>query len=163
MARGVRESTLRTSPQGFGVYPSRKFEGAAHHDVAAAVSAAVSAAAALEFVRRLALAVMTGNGDMRLKNWSLIYRDEGSTAGKRSLRAADTGRGVIMLIDAKNERAAEWHKVPWRNAARKRAADARPADSAGGQPSKQPASSDCLHPVVRALHTPAFSGVWRMS
>jgi serine/threonine-protein kinase HipA len=67
--------------QVFGVYPSRKYEGAAYHDVAAAVNAAVSPAAALEFVRRLALAVVTGNGDMHLKNWSLIYRDEGSTPG----------------------------------------------------------------------------------
>jgi serine/threonine-protein kinase HipA len=30
-------------------------------------------------VRQLALAVVTGNGDMHLKNWSLIYRDDGST------------------------------------------------------------------------------------
>ena len=65
--------------QVFGVYPSRKYEEAAYHDIAAALNTAVSAAAALEFVRRLALAVMTGNGDMHLKNWSLIYRDEGST------------------------------------------------------------------------------------
>jgi serine/threonine-protein kinase HipA len=41
------------------------------------LNTAVSAAAALEFVRRLALAVMTGNGDMHLKNWSLIYRGDG--------------------------------------------------------------------------------------
>ena len=65
--------------QVFGVYPSRKYEEAAYHDIAAALNTAASAAAALEFVRRLALAVMTGNGDMHLKNWSLIYRDEGST------------------------------------------------------------------------------------
>ena len=30
-------------------------------------------------MRRLALAVMTGNGDMHLKNWSLIYRGDGRT------------------------------------------------------------------------------------
>ncbi|MFC5393974.1 type II toxin-antitoxin system HipA family toxin [Bosea vestrisii] len=63
--------------QVFGVYPSRKYDGAAYHDIAAALSAAVSPAAALEFVRRLALAVITGNGDMHLKNWSLIYRGNG--------------------------------------------------------------------------------------
>jgi serine/threonine-protein kinase HipA len=28
-------------------------------------------------VRRLALAAITGNGDMHLKNWSVIYRDKG--------------------------------------------------------------------------------------
>ena len=63
--------------QVFGVYPSRKYEGAAYHDIAAALNVAVSSAAALEFVRRLALAAMTGNGDMHLKNWSLIYRGAG--------------------------------------------------------------------------------------
>lgn len=65
--------------QVFGVYPSRKYEGAAYHDIAAALNTAVSPAAALEFVRRLALAVVTGNGDMHLKNWSLIYRGDGSS------------------------------------------------------------------------------------
>lgn len=63
--------------QVFGVYPSRKYDGAAYHDIAAALSAAVSPAAALEFVRRLALMAITGNGDMHLKNWSLIYRGNG--------------------------------------------------------------------------------------
>ena len=65
--------------QVFGVYPSRKYEGAAYHDIAAALNAAISPAAALEFVRRLVLAAITGNGDMHLKNWSLIYRGNGST------------------------------------------------------------------------------------
>ncbi|MBP8081239.1 MAG: HipA domain-containing protein, partial [Arenimonas sp.] len=37
---------------------------------------AVTLPAALEFVRRLALAAITGNGDMHLKNWSLIYRED---------------------------------------------------------------------------------------
>lgn len=63
--------------QVFGVYPSRKYEGAAYHDIAAALNIAVSLPAALEFVRRLALAAITGNGDMHLKNWSLIYSGAG--------------------------------------------------------------------------------------
>lgn len=63
--------------QVFGVYPARKYEGAAYHDIAAALSAAISPMAALEFVSRLALTVITGNGDMHLKNWSLIYPGDG--------------------------------------------------------------------------------------
>jgi len=63
--------------QVFGVYPSRKYEGAAYHDIASALGIAVSPAAALEFVRRLALTAITGNGDMHLKNWSLIYPGNG--------------------------------------------------------------------------------------
>ena len=63
--------------QVFGIYPSRKYEGAAYHDIAAALSVAISTTASLEFVRRLALAAITGNGNMHLKNWSLIYRGAG--------------------------------------------------------------------------------------
>jgi serine/threonine-protein kinase HipA len=63
--------------QVFGVNPSRKYEGAAYHDIASALNVAVSSAAALEFVHQLALAALTGNGDMHLKNWSLIYRGAG--------------------------------------------------------------------------------------
>ncbi|PBB29871.1 hypothetical protein CK224_30180 [Mesorhizobium sp. WSM3862] len=40
-----------------------------------------SPAAALEFVRRLALAAVTGNGGMHLQNWPLIYRGDGNSAG----------------------------------------------------------------------------------
>lgn len=64
--------------QVFGIYPMRKYAGASYHDIASAISVAVSPAAALEFVRRLALAVLTGNGDMHLKNWSLIYPGDGN-------------------------------------------------------------------------------------
>ncbi|MEI9422017.1 HipA domain-containing protein [Mesorhizobium sp. Cs1299R1N1] len=63
--------------QVFGVQPSRKYEGAAFHHIAATLNEAVSPEAALEFVRRLALAALTGNGDMHLKNWSLIYPGDG--------------------------------------------------------------------------------------
>ncbi|MER9256766.1 HipA domain-containing protein, partial [Mesorhizobium sp. M0598] len=63
--------------QVFGVYSSRKYEGAAYHDIALALGAAVSPTAALEFVRRLVLTVITGNGDVHLKNWSLIYPGKG--------------------------------------------------------------------------------------
>jgi serine/threonine-protein kinase HipA len=42
-----------------------------------ALHVAVSSDAALKFVRRLALAAITGNGDMHLKSWSLIYRGAG--------------------------------------------------------------------------------------
>ncbi|WP_142592653.1 type II toxin-antitoxin system HipA family toxin [Pseudorhizobium endolithicum] len=76
---GGKRIHIEDFAQVFGVYPSRKYEGAAYHDIAAALNVAVSSAAALEFVRRLALAAMTGNGDMHLKNWSLIYRGAGDT------------------------------------------------------------------------------------
>lgn len=74
---GATRIHIEDFAQVFGIYPSRKYEGAAYHDIAAALNVAVSPAAALEFVRRLALAAVTGNGDMHLKNWSLIYRGAG--------------------------------------------------------------------------------------
>jgi len=78
--RGVdcKRIHIEDMAQVFGVYPARKYVGAAYHDIAVALAAAVSTSAALEFVRRLALAVMTGNGDMHLKNWSLIYPGDGA-------------------------------------------------------------------------------------
>ncbi|NIB59463.1 MULTISPECIES: type II toxin-antitoxin system HipA family toxin [Rhizobium/Agrobacterium group] len=117
--------------QVFGVYPSRKYEGASYHDIAVAIGIAVSSAAALEFVRRLALAVLTGNGDMHLKNWSLIYHGKGdkpalapvydvlstvpyipsdamalSLAGERPFKAMNTQRWKVFAHRARMPEAA---------------------------------------------------------
>ncbi|TPJ77189.1 HipA domain-containing protein [Mesorhizobium sp. B2-6-2] len=64
--------------QVFGVQPSRKYEGV-YHAIAAILHEAVGPGAALEFVRRLTLAAVTGNGDMHLKNWSLVYKGDGTS------------------------------------------------------------------------------------
>lgn len=60
--------------QVFGRYPSQKYDGAGYHDIGRALTM-VFYEDAIEFVRRLALSALVGNGDMHLKNWSLIYRD----------------------------------------------------------------------------------------
>jgi serine/threonine-protein kinase HipA len=65
--------------QVFGRYPSEKYSGAAYHNIAVALTSGVSFDSAIEFVRRLALTAMTGNGDMHLKNWSLLYPGDGRT------------------------------------------------------------------------------------
>jgi serine/threonine-protein kinase HipA len=65
--------------QVFGRQPSKKYDDASYHDIASALNVAVSTDAALEFVRRLALAALVGNGDMHLKNWSTIYPGNGCT------------------------------------------------------------------------------------
>jgi serine/threonine-protein kinase HipA len=64
--------------QVFGVQPSRKYAGASYHNIADVLNTAVSFDAAIEFVRRLALAAIIGNGDMHLKNWSVIYPGDGT-------------------------------------------------------------------------------------
>lgn len=63
----------------FGLPPSRKYDGASYHDIGNALNVAVSMDAAIEYVRRLALTALIGNGDMHLKNWSTIYRGDGRT------------------------------------------------------------------------------------
>jgi serine/threonine-protein kinase HipA len=65
--------------QVFGVQPRMKYTAAGNHNIADALNRAVSLEAAIEFVRRLVLAAATGNGDMHLKNWSLIYPGDGRT------------------------------------------------------------------------------------
>lgn len=64
--------------QVFGIQPADKYGGRSYADIAAVLSAETGAAGATEFVRRLVFAVVTGNGDMHLKNWSLLYPDRRS-------------------------------------------------------------------------------------
>lgn len=75
---GIR-THIEDFAQVFGRQPSKKYDDASYHDIAAALNVAVSTDAALEFVRRLALAALVGNGDMHLKNWSTIYPGDGCT------------------------------------------------------------------------------------
>ena len=65
--------------QVFGRYPSEKYTGAAYHNIAVALNSAISFESSIEFVRRLAFTAITGNGDMHLKNWSLMYPGDGRT------------------------------------------------------------------------------------
>jgi serine/threonine-protein kinase HipA len=77
--RAVGETRVHTEDfaQVFGRYPSEKYTGAAYHNIAAALTSGVSFDAAIAFVRRLAFAAITGNGDMHLKNCSLSYPGDG--------------------------------------------------------------------------------------
>lgn len=54
-----------------------KYTGGAYHDIAASLTSGVPFDFAIEFVRRLT--AITGNGDMPLKNWSLLYPEDGRT------------------------------------------------------------------------------------
>jgi serine/threonine-protein kinase HipA len=65
--------------QVFGRYPSEKYTGSAYHNIAAALTGGVSFDSPIEFVRRLAFIAIIGNGDMHLKNWSLLYPGDGRT------------------------------------------------------------------------------------
>lgn len=64
--------------QVFGIYPDNKYEGRSYANIAAVLAAEVGDSGAYEFVRRLVFSVLIGNGDMHLKNWTLLYPDERS-------------------------------------------------------------------------------------
>lgn len=61
--------------QVFGVYPEEKYERASYRNLARVIAAESGDDDIAEFIRRGTFNVLIGNGDMHLKNWSLIYRD----------------------------------------------------------------------------------------
>lgn len=61
--------------QVYGVYAEDKYKKASHRNIAAVIAAESDHADVAEFVRRLTFNTLIGNGDMHLKNWSLIYPD----------------------------------------------------------------------------------------
>ncbi|MBU6454294.1 MAG: HipA domain-containing protein [Cyanobacteria bacterium REEB67] len=59
--------------QVYNVYPKDKYEKAGYGHIAKVLWAEAGEVCFTEFVRRLVFTVAIGNGDMHLKNWSLIY------------------------------------------------------------------------------------------
>jgi serine/threonine-protein kinase HipA len=66
--------------QVFGLFPDDKYGHRSYANIAAVLRAETGEEGAHEFVRRLAFSVSIGNGDMHLKNWSLLYPDGRSPA-----------------------------------------------------------------------------------
>ena len=66
--------------QVFGVYPEKKYNTASHRNIATVLGAETGETGVEEFVRRLTFCTLTGNADMHLKNWSLIYLDKRTPA-----------------------------------------------------------------------------------
>lgn len=61
--------------QVFGLFPDDKYKRRSYANIAAVLRAETGTDGTDEFVRRLAFSVLIGNGDMHLKNWSLLYPD----------------------------------------------------------------------------------------
>ena len=61
--------------QVYGVYPENKYKNASSRNIATVLGTEGTDADVAEFIRRLVFNTLIGNGDMHLKNWSLIYRD----------------------------------------------------------------------------------------
>ncbi len=66
--------------QVFGVYPDDKYETASYRNIATVLGAETGEIDVEEFIRRLTFCTLTGNADMHLKNWSLIYSDRRTPA-----------------------------------------------------------------------------------
>jgi serine/threonine-protein kinase HipA len=64
--------------QVFGVYPNDKYGHKSYANIASVLWAETGQEATYEFVRRVVFSVVTGNADMHLKNWSLLYPDRGT-------------------------------------------------------------------------------------
>lgn len=59
--------------QVFGLFPDDKYDRRSYANVAAVLWAETGEDGTYEFVRRVVFSVLIGNGDMHLKNWSLLY------------------------------------------------------------------------------------------
>lgn len=62
--------------QVFGLYPEDKYHHHSYANIAAVLWAETGETGTYEFFRRLIFSVLIGNGDMHLKNWSLLYPDQ---------------------------------------------------------------------------------------
>ncbi|WP_345787903.1 type II toxin-antitoxin system HipA family toxin [Agrobacterium pusense] len=61
--------------QVFNVYPEDKYKKASYRNLVSVIASESDQDDMAEFIRRLPFNVLIGNGDMHLKNWSLIYPD----------------------------------------------------------------------------------------
>ena len=61
--------------QVFGVFPDDKYRKVGLARIAEVIGLVLGQPAAQDFIARVTFVVITGNGDMHLKNWSLIYPD----------------------------------------------------------------------------------------
>ncbi len=61
--------------QVFNVYPENKYKKASYRNLLSVIASESDQDDVAEFIRRLTFNVLIGNGDMHLKNWSLIYPD----------------------------------------------------------------------------------------
>ena len=61
--------------QVFGRFPEDKYSGHSYANIAAVLAATAGQEAVADFVRRLMFSILIGNGDMHLKNWSVLYVD----------------------------------------------------------------------------------------
>lgn len=72
---GDRAVHMEDFAQIFNHYPDAKYKNVSYANMLAGIWRVMGEEQAKEFVRRLVFNVAIGNGDMHLKNWSVVYRD----------------------------------------------------------------------------------------
>ncbi len=61
--------------QVYSVYPNNKYDKVSYANIANMIWTLTGEPGLVDFIRRLVFNIVIGNGDMHLKNWSLIYPD----------------------------------------------------------------------------------------
>jgi serine/threonine-protein kinase HipA len=61
--------------QVFGLYPEQKYHKASYYNIAEVLLRTGGLSTVQDFIRRITFMTAIGNGDMHLKNWSLLYPD----------------------------------------------------------------------------------------
>ena len=84
----------------FNVYPENKYKKASYRNLISVIASESDHDDVAEFIRRLTFNVLIGNGDMHLKNWSLIYPD------RRNARLAPAYDFVSTIPYISNEKSA---------------------------------------------------------
>ncbi len=74
-AAGGQRIHMEDFAQVFGLFPDDKYGHRSYANIASVLWAETGEGGTYEFVRRLVFSVLIGNGDMHLKNWSLLYPD----------------------------------------------------------------------------------------
>jgi serine/threonine-protein kinase HipA len=72
---GGKRIHIEDFAQVYSIFPEKKYEGVSFTNIARMVWTLTGEEGLRDFIRRLAYTILTGNGDMHLKNWSFIYRD----------------------------------------------------------------------------------------
>ncbi len=72
---GGRRIHIEDFAQVYNVYPADKYGKVSYANIANMLWTLTGETGLVDFIRRLVFTILIGNGDMHLKNWSLIYPD----------------------------------------------------------------------------------------
>ena len=61
--------------QVYNMFPDKKYEGVSFQNITGMIWTLIGEDGLRDFIARLTYTILTGNGDMHLKNWSFIYKD----------------------------------------------------------------------------------------